>query len=179
MIRIALSVFVVVLAATATVINQPVPTPGPEHKKLSVLVGTWTTEGTVSANPLIPEAKWSAKIASSWYDGQFAVIRHVEGVSSTLGKIRSIDIIAYDREAKNYTWYGIDSTGDTGMGRVSIEGDVLISYWDANVKGKPYKLRGTLKGLGSDNLTWVTEYSEDSKTWTPYFRSTDVRVKGR
>ncbi|HQZ86541.1 MAG TPA: DUF1579 family protein [Actinomycetota bacterium] len=153
------------------------PRPGPEHQKLAGLVGTWTSEGESVASPFGPAEKWSAKIVSEWFTGNFAVVRHVEGKSSASGAVLGLAVIAYDATAKTYTWYGIDSMGWTGLAKSEISGDVLTVVRDVQVEGKAYKRRGILKGLGTDRLTFVSEYSTDGKAWTPYFRSTDTRVK--
>jgi hypothetical protein len=62
---------------------------------------------------------------------------------------------------------------------MSISGDVLTAVWHAAVKGKIYRLRGTLKGLGTDKFTYMSEYSEDGKTWKAFFHSTDTRVAAK
>lgn len=155
------------------------PKPGPEHQKLAGLVGSWTSEGEATANPLGPAEKWSAKIDSEWFPGKFAVVRHVAGKGSVSGASLAMDVIAYDATAKAYTWYGIDNMSWTGLAKAEISGDVLTVVWDVQAKGKTYQSKGTLKGLGSDRLTFVGEYSADGKTWTPFFHSTDTRVKSK
>ena len=45
------------------------------------------------------------------------------------------------------------------------------------VQGKIYQIRGTMKGLGTDRVSYVQEYSEDGKVWTQYCHSTGTRVK--
>ena len=171
--------FAVPCVVVAQSTSAPPPKPGPEHQKLAGLVGTWTSEGEAAANPFGPAEKWSAKIVSEWFSGNFAVVRHAEGKGSVSGENRALDVIAYDATAKTYTWYAIDSAGWTGLAKSEISGDVLTVVWDVQLKGKTYKTRGILKGLGSDRLTFVGEYSADGKTWTPYFHSTDTRVKSK
>ena len=153
------------------------PKPGPDHKKLAVLVGSWTTAGASTENPFGPAEKWSGKFTWEWTPGNFAVIRHIGGRGSVTGENRAIDVIAYDGTAKTYTWYDVDNMGSTSLANASIVGDTLTAFWNLEVKGKAYKIRGTLKGLGSDRLTWVSEYSEDGRVWTAYFHSTDTMVK--
>ena len=157
---------------------QP-PKPGSEHQKLAGLIGNWTTEGVATENPFGPAEKWSGKITSEWFSGNFAVVRHGDGRGSVSGENHGLDVIAYDAAAKTYSWYGVDAQGWAGLAKVSISGDVLTAVWEIQVKGKAYKSRGTLKGLGSDRLTWVQEYSEDGKVWKAYFHSTDTRVESK
>jgi hypothetical protein len=54
------------------------PKPRPEHQKLGALVGTWNSEGQVSENPFGPTEKWTAKIVTEWFNGQFVVTRRVD-----------------------------------------------------------------------------------------------------
>jgi hypothetical protein len=157
---------------------NPPPKPGPEHQKLTALVGSWTSEGECTENPFGPAEKWSAKLKSEWFPGNFAVVRHLESKGSVTGESAGLEVVTYDGGAKVYTWYGIDSTGWTGFARGSISKDVLSVTWPAIVKGKTYKIRGKLKGLGSDKLIWSMEFSEDGKTWKAACKATDNRVKG-
>ena len=157
---------------------QP-PKPGPEHQMLAGLVGDWTSEGEAGENPFGPAEKWSAKITSEWFSGNFAVVRNVHGKGSVIGDVLSLDVIAYDTAAKAYTWYGVDNQGWTGLATVAISRDVLTAVWETQANGKTYKIRGTLKGLGSDRLTWISEYSEDGTVWKPFFHSTDTKVKSK
>lgn len=157
---------------------QP-PKPGPEHQKLAAFVGNWTSEGEIAENPFGPAEKWSGKIRAEWFSGNFAVVRHEDFRGSVSGENHALSVIAYDGAAKTYTWYGVDNFGGTSLGKTSISGDVATIVWEANAKGKTYKIRGTLKGLGSDKLAWVAEYSEDGKTWKAFMHCTDTRVKSK
>lgn len=178
-----LMIVLLLLAATCLALGQGTPTqppkPGPEHQKLAGFVGNWTTEGEATENPFGPVEKWSGKIKSEWFPGNFAVVRHVEEKFSVSGENLGLEVIAYDGTAKTYTWYGVDNQGGTALAKASISGEVLTALWEYEAKGKIYKIRGTLKGLGSDRLTWVGEYSEDGAVWKTYQHSTDIRVKSK
>jgi hypothetical protein len=164
----------ITLAQAAAV--QP-PKPGPEHQKLAAFVGNWTSEGVCTENPLMPAEKWSSKIKNEWFPGNFAVVRHLDQKGSVTGEFVALEIVTYDDQAKAYTWYGIDSTGWNAMAKGSISKDVLTVKWPATIKGKAYKVRGILKGLGADKLLWSMDYSEDGKTWKTACTATDIRVK--
>lgn len=176
---IVLLTLVAPCVALAQVTSAQPPKPGPEHQRLAALVGTWTSEGESTENPFGPSEKWSAKFTAEWFSGNFAVVRHVDGKGSVSGESHALDVITYDSAAKTYTWYSVDNQGWTGLAKASISGDVLTVVWETQLKGKTYTSRGTLKGLGSDRLTWVSEYSSDGKVWKAYFHSTDTRVKPR
>lgn len=152
------------------------PKPGPEHQKLAALVGSWTTAGEVTENPFGPAEKWSGSFTWKWTPGNFAIIRHFDGRGSVTGENRGIEIISYDNSAKTYTWYGVDNQAWTGLLKANISGNTLTTIYEQQAKGRPYKIRGTLTGIGSDHTNWVSEYSEDGKVWKEYFHATDTRV---
>ena len=155
------------------------PRPGAEHQQLAALVGTWSSTGESTANPIEPAQKWTAGIKAEWFPGRFAVVMNTTSKGSVVGDSVALDVITYDPVVKGYTWYSLDSLGSTGLGRGSITGNTLTVVWDVPAKGKVYKLRGTLKGLGSDKMLWTQEYSEDGKAWKLYARATDTRIKSK
>jgi hypothetical protein len=176
---IVIALFALVFVCVAFTQETPkvLPKPGPEHQKLAWLVGSWTTAGEWVESPFGPGGKWWGPIASEWFPGQFAVVRRLDEKDSTGVESKSMNVIAYDKQAASYTWYGIDSLGGTNyLSKVEITGDVLIMKNTAQDKGKTYQIRGTLTGLGTDKLTFIQEYSEDGTVWKHLARSTDTRV---
>jgi len=170
------------LAATCLGLGQATSgqrKPGPDHQKLAGFVGNWTTEGEAAESPFGPAEKLSGKITCEWFSGQFAVVCHVEGKGSVSGEIRRLQVISFRLRTKTYSWYGIDNRGGTWFPTTAISGDVLTALLEFQANGKTYKVRGTLKGLGSDRNTWVEEYSEDGKVWKAYFHDTATRLKSR
>ena len=175
---LAVAIMMVIPAVTLAqaAAAQP-PKPGPEHQKLAALIGNWTSEGELTESPFGPSEKWSAKIKSEWFPGNFAVVRRVEGKGSVTGESVGLEAVTYDPAAKTYTWYGLDSTGWTGFATGSIKGDALQVTWKGQGKDKAYTIRGTLAGLGKDKLHWTVEYSKDGKTWKTFAKAVDTRVK--
>jgi hypothetical protein len=173
---IALFALVFVCVAFAQETPTVLQKPGPEHIRLAGFVGHWTTAGEVAESPLGPVEKWSGTIRSEWFSDGFAVVRHVDEKSSIIADYHALDVITYDTAAKTYTWYNVDNQGWSGFIKGAFSGDVFTLAWEAQAKGKNYKLRGTAKWLGADTLTYVSEYSEDGTIWKPLSRSTDTRV---
>jgi len=171
------------LVAASGALAQETPTvmqrPSPEHMKLAGFVGNWTTQGEVVESPLGPAEKWSGTIRSEWFAGGFAVVRHVDEKGSITADFHALDVITYDASAKMYTWYNVDNQGWSGLLKGTFSGDAFTIAWEAQAKGKPYKLRGMAKWLGPDTLTYVSEYSEDGTIWKPLSRSTDIRVMSK
>jgi Protein of unknown function (DUF1579) len=152
-------------------------TSGPDYQKMAGLVGDWTSEGQGIDSPFGPAGTQSIKITSRWFPGEFAVVRHLDGTKSASGEYHGLQILTYDKAAKDYPWHWFDNTGSAGVSRVMITDGALIETYESKAQGKTYKIRGRLSGLGSDRLMWVQEYSEDGKVWTPYYHSVDTRVK--
>jgi hypothetical protein len=177
MVVIALFALVFVCVAFAQETPTVLQKPGPEHIRLAGFVGHWTTAGEVAESPLGPAEKWSGTIDSEWFPGQFAVVRRLDEKDSTGVETKSLNVIAFDKQAASYTWYGIDSLGGTNyLSKVEITGNTLIMKSTAQEKGKTYQFRSTLTGLGTDKLTYIQEYSEDGTVWKHLARSTDTRV---
>jgi hypothetical protein len=153
------------------------PKPGPEHQKLAALVGSWTGEGECAQGQFGPAQKYSSKYKGEWFTGNFAVVAHIEEKGSVSGESVGMYLFAYDRGTKQYGWYMVDSTGEATFATGSISKDVLRFTWPISDKGKSYKGRGTLRGLGSDKHTWSSEYSADGKTWKAWCQVTYTRVK--
>jgi hypothetical protein len=167
------------LFAAAAQAQTPAPKPGPEHQKLAGFVGDWDTAGESSESPFGPAQKWSGKITSEWLPGKFAVVRHLEEKYSAGVDVRSLNVMAYDSSAKTYTWYVVNSIGFTALTKATISGDAWTALIEIPVNGKTYKYRGTLRGFGTDKMTYVAEYSEDGKVWKEFSRSTDTRLKSK
>jgi hypothetical protein len=179
--RISLLAMLLSIASSPALAADPPyqpPRPGPEHQKLAGFLGTWTSTGECAKNPFGPAEAWTANARAEWYPGGFAVVRHVEGKGSVTGSVVGMDVFAYDPMARTHTWYGIDATGFTGLGTMSVEGEKLLVTWKAKVDGKTYTVRGTGTGFGTDRLTFVVDFSSDGKTWLPACRYVDTRVKG-
>jgi hypothetical protein len=151
--------------------------PGPEYQKMAGLVGNWTSEGQGLDSPFGPAEKQSITIKSAWFPGEFAVVRYLDGTKSLSGEYHGLQVLTYDPKAKDYPWHWFDNHGAAGVSRVSISDNVLIEIYEATANGKTFKIRGTLKGLGTDRITYTQEYSEDGTVWKAYFHSTDKRVK--
>jgi len=155
-----------------------VPKPGPEHEKLGGLVGNWTGEGDCVESPLGPAEKWSTKIKAEWFGGKAAVVRHADQKGSVSGEIVQLEVLTYDSAAKIYTWYWVDGTGSyTSLAKGSVSKDVLRVRWSAVANGKTYKVRATVKGLGSDKVASAVDYSEDGKAWKPLCVGSETRIK--
>ena len=152
-------------------------TPIPEHQKLGAFIGNWTYEGEAFESPLGPAEKFSGKETGEWFSGKFAVVWREDFKGSISGENHTLNVVTYDITAKTYTWYQVDNHGGSSFTKSSITRDVMITLLEEKVKGKTFKIKCTMKGLGTDKYTYSVEYSEDGKVWKESYRSTGIRVK--
>jgi hypothetical protein len=150
---------------------------GPEYERLGGLVGNWTSEGAWINSPFSAAETQTLVIKCTWSAGGLAVERHLDGTKSLSGEEHELQVLTYDPVKKGYFSHQSDNHGGAAAQRVSISDNVLTATTLATAQGKVYTIRGTMTGLGTDSLIYVQEYSEDGKSWTPYFHSTATRVK--
>jgi hypothetical protein len=151
---------------------------GPEYEQLGGLVGNWTSEGAWIHSPFSVAETQTLVIKCTWSSGGFAVERHLDGRKGRNGEEHELQVLTYDPVKKEYFSHQSDGHGGSpSVQRVSISDNVLTATTLATAQGKVYTIRATMTGLGTDRLSYVQEYSEDGKLWTPYFHSTATRVK--
>jgi hypothetical protein len=134
------------------------PKPGPEHKKLELLVGKWTSEGgEIKANGYVPAGK-SASTTTTYTlgPGGFYVESLTEGaqIPTTRG------IVAYDSHAKAYTIFYASSAGLVGTGIGSINGNTWTWMVEDSFAGKAVKGRTTITMLSPTQYTSKYEMAD-------------------
>ena len=143
---------------------QP-PKPGPEVQKLAYNVGTWKFEGDVKAgSPLGPAGKFSSTGTCEWFAGGFHVVCRGESTGPR-GRTTDLSILAYDTEAKVYTYYGISSRGETESEKMTLTGNTWTSLSEETVAGKPTKFRYTEVLESPTSNTFKLEYSVAGGPW--------------
>src|ERR1700683_5215453 len=105
-----------VLASAWSVIMaraQSQTTPGPEVKKLAVMVGNFTVEDEVKAGAMgtnSPATKFSGTDDCRWTAGGFAVV--CEAALYRPGrKYSEASFVYYDPTSKTYRYHAVDSSG--------------------------------------------------------------------
>ncbi len=143
---------------------QPQPQPGPEVQKLGYYVGTWKTEGETTAGPLRSAFKFTETGTCEWFDGKFQLVCRHEG-SRPASAVSDLSILAYDAEAKTYTYFTITSLGDTARSTGLVKGNTWTYAWDGNVEGKPAKFRYVEVHESPAAYTFKTERSIAGGPW--------------
>jgi hypothetical protein len=152
----------VALAAQAQTTPQP---PSPEHKKLGVFVGTWTTEVKIEADSPDKGKICKGTNVCTWFTGEYQMICDSEG-SGFAGTRKSHSIYGYSAEKKQYFYFSITSAGE---GPVMLTGRVDGSVWTwefSNTEGdKTIQGRVVVKFASPNEYTVKSEYLEDGKNW--------------
>jgi hypothetical protein len=174
-----LLVVVVVLAFAVPCLAQTAqpPKPGPEVQKMAYYVGTWKSEGEAKkASSFGPAGKFSSTDTCEWFVGGFHVVCRGEGTGPA-GKRTALDILAYDAEAKAYTYYGISSLGENGGAKGSLTGSTWTWLWDGKAAGKPVKYRYTEVQVSPTAYTFKAEESVAGGPWTVIEEGKATKVK--
>jgi hypothetical protein len=159
---------------------QEQPKPGPEHKKLEMLAGDWTYEGTGEATPLMAAAgKFKGKFSSRLLLGGFFLESRGEDTSDNGYIYQSLGLTGYDPIRKTYVAYSFENDGKVTVGPITVSGNTWTTTGTrTDSKGKVYKTR-TVTTYAADGKTStdITEYSGDNgKTWLKAWTSTAKKV---
>ena len=160
--------------AVAAQAQAPVPKPGPEHKKLEIWVGDWTSEGESKATPLGPAVKHSDKVSVRKILGGF----FLESRAESNGVPQYFDIDGYDPVNKKYTWNFFISDGSFIVGTYTLEGKTEAYSGTVTSGDKQYKIRGTIVFAADLNSAIEkAELSFDGKTWMPVYEGKYIKAK--
>lgn len=165
------------ITAAAAWAETPAAKPGPEHQKLQVFVGDWTSEGETKASPLGPAGKVAGKFSVRPVLGGFFIEFRGE---ETIGAATSqwIEIDGYDPSSKRYRWTSFGSDGSTATITYTLA-DTNMKYEGTMVMGgKEAKVRGTVV-FDADFMGFLEkrEFSLDGEKWSPQFESRATKKK--
>jgi hypothetical protein len=157
---------VVLVLAAASAAQESMPKPGPEHKKLDMLAGSWIVEGDVKPNPMGPGGKITENEKCEWMDGDFFLICHVDFKSANSGNGTGLSVIGYSTGEKAYTYREFNSWGEFEDSRGSLDGDTWTWTSDEKMGSSMGKGRFTMKFTSSSSYTFTYETSPDGAKWT-------------
>src|SRR5690242_16463127 len=120
-------------------------TPGPEHKKLEPMVGSWTFVGKMYEDPAAPPTEFRGTTERKWiFDGRFLL----DETKADFGGMpfQGIGYTGYDNTLKKYNGLWLDNMTTSVMtlwGTFDAAGKVLTSEYESTdpVAGKPEKGR--------------------------------------
>jgi hypothetical protein len=170
-----------VLACFSSVIvvrAQSQTTPGPEVKKLAVMVGKFTVEDEVKAGAMGPDSptiKFSGTDDCRWTAGRFAVI--CEAALYRPGKKYSeTSFLYYDLTSKTYQYHAVDSSGGVEDKTGTVSGGVWTWLGESIFGGKRYHTRYIMKFVSADSFEYTDELGESERSMKVFVSGKETRV---
>jgi len=141
------------------------PKPGPEVKKLAVMVGKFTNEGEVKAgaiSPNSPAMKVSGTDECRWTAGGFG-LACTETVDIGGRKEVETYLVYYNPISKKYEEHGVRNTGGTENQTGTVSGDTWTWPSEGFLAGKVFHTQYTMKFISTDSYEYTDEWGEGEK----------------
>src|SRR5215216_1064614 len=144
--------------------------PGPEHERLSVLIGVWRTEGWTREAPGAPSARIDAIDTYEWLPGRFGLLHRVD---ARVGdeRVEGAEIIGWDPGRRAYVTQYFGSDGPNSYeASLGDENGALI--W--RMRSETDRFTGTF----TDDRTAIVghwEQRDSDGTWRPWMDITLTR----
>jgi hypothetical protein len=178
--RTKLLVLLLACASSAVVVRaQSVPPkPGPEVRKLAVMVGRFTVEDEVKAGAMGPNSaakRYGGTDDCRWTSGGFAVICDFT-LDSAGVKYTGTTLVYYDPVAKVYRLQEVDSSGEIDIKTGTVSGDTWTWPGETILHGKVYHARYIMKVVSADSYEYTEESGEDENSMTVLVTGRETRV---
>src|SRR5688572_27509790 len=108
-------------SATADPPRPQDPKPGPDHERLSVFVGAWSTKGQTAAAEGAPAVQIQSSDEYDWLPGGFFVVHRWNGTVREAG-VHGIEIIGFDAANGRYRTHFFDNDGNAGSEELTVRG---------------------------------------------------------
>jgi len=165
------------LLAVAALAQMEMPKPGPEHKRLDMLTGSWTLEGDVKPNPMGPGGKMSETETCDWMEGGFFLVCHVDFKTASSGTGSGLSVIGYSNADKAYTYREFNSWGEFSDSKGSLDGDTWTWTSDEKMGNTIEKGRFVMKMNSPTSYTFTYETSPDGAKWTTVVEGRATKAK--
>lgn len=150
--------------AAAALAQMEMPKPGPEVKKLDMLVGSWTLDGDMKPGEMGPGGKVTENEKCEWMEGGFFLVCHLD-FKTTMGNGAGMSIMGYSADDKSYTYREFNSWGEFTDSKGSLDGDTWTWINDQK-EGNMTKGRFTMKVTSPASYKFSYEASPDGTKWT-------------
>lgn len=138
--------------------------PAAPHEALAYFVGDWKFTGEAAPGPMGPGGPINTAESCEWFEGGFQVVCNGEA-STPRGTAQTHAIMAYEPATASYTYYGMNSMGDTFFVRGKRDGKVWTWEDEMKVEGKPMKFKVTLTEDSPTAYAFQMEGSYDGSPW--------------
>lgn len=144
---------------------QEMPTPGPEQGRIGYFAGTWNYEGEAMESPMGPAGKIMMTETCRWFEGGFHLVCQSSG-TTPMGPVSGRSIVGYDRLAKAYTIYALNSRGEAYYVRGGVTGKVWTWTAETEMEGTPVKFRATNTEESPTSYSFSLEVAVGDADWT-------------
>jgi Protein of unknown function (DUF1579) len=154
------------------------PKPGPEVKKLGIMVGKFTNEGEMKAGAMGPNSPAQKSTGSDdcrWAAGGFGVTC-TSSVDMGGMKATEVALIYYDPTSKMYHYHSVDSAGDIDDATGTVNGDTWTWTGDMIQGGKTMHSRFTMKVASKDSFEYKVEAGDSESSMTEVMSGKEMRV---
>jgi Protein of unknown function (DUF1579) len=175
-----LIMLLVACASSAIVVraqSEP-PKPGPEVRKLAVMVGRFTVEDEVKAGamgPNSPAKRYGGTDDCRWTAGGFAVTCDF-ALDSAGVKYTGTALVYYDPVAKVYRLHEVDSSGEIDNKTGTVSGDTWTWPGETILHGKVYHARYIMKVVSSNSYEYTEESGENENMMKVFVTGKETRV---
>jgi len=152
--------------------------PGPEVKKLAVMVGKFTVEDEVKAGAMganSPAMKFSGTDDCRWSAGGFAVICETV-LHRPEKKYSSVSLVYYDPTSRTYRYHAVDSSGGVEDKTGTVSGDVWTWLGESVFGGKTYRTRYTMTVVSANSYEYTDESGESDDSMKVFVSGKETRV---
>ena len=153
--------------------------PGPEQRRLDVLVGSWKMEGQQYEGDAGSAAKIRAEETFEWLPGGMFLVHRLVGRIGD-AEMACIEIIESDRAAGRYRMHTFYNDGNAQDWQLAEQdgGWLITGDWPMP-DGSKRHVRCTQRFEKGDELrTAKWESSEDGTRWTTFWDTTSTRKDG-
>jgi Protein of unknown function (DUF1579) len=147
------------------------PKPGPEVKKLSMMVGTWSAEGTLKSNDTGRGGRLRATETCAWTANGFGIACHSIDDLAGRVKVTGASLVGYDPASKTYTYVEVGALG-TSVYRGTVEGESWT--WISN--DKTTTQRFTMTYTSKDSCDWKLEEGPNADSMKTVMEAKETRV---
>lgn len=145
------------------------PKPGPRHRALERLAGTWTGDETISPSPWDPAGGPAvARVKNVIAIDGFALVQDYEQERAGSVTYRGHGVLRFDAASGQYVFHWFDSMGmPPSEFRGTFDGDTLALA----SQGPMGHARASWK-VAADRYDYAMEVSPDGATWHPFLAGT-------
>lgn len=172
---------VVLGALSLIVVRQSLaalPKPGPEVRKLAVMVGRFRNEGHVRAGAFgsnSPAMNVRGIDECRWLANGFGLIC-IETVDIGRSKESETGVIYYNSASKQYEYHGVRNTGEITNQAGTVSGDTWTWLGEGALAGHLFHIRYVEKFASSDAYEYTEEWGEGKTPMETGVSGRDARV---